>query len=357
MYQGTWDEWGRPWGRQRDVTQADLQDDWEKWLGVTAARVGDLTAGDSGESTDVLERVLNDIITRIQPEPFNSEISRFAQGLAVQLCIALRRRLGEQWNFEANKILECWGLGASHADGVLAAGVSAAAAASGAGVGVSAASGTPAACGVGVSQVPPPAPGYHDAKAFPELDSQRVPLDLCSALADDEPPPDWGSASGEEGVVVHDSDSEGIAARDEPPRDESPEAAAISLEDIGWNKALSKFTRIDRQGFEDVAPMIMAAETNRRKLAMDAAVLRMKQRGATISQHDALAHIRQMRLIFDGLKRRRAELLVRYRDIKITGEIVESFMKEHRNAFNNSEGQRRFCALDKGSCSKCSKRL
>ena len=172
--------------------------------------------------------------------------------------------------------------------------------------------------------------------------------------------------------MVHDSDSEGIAARDEPPRDESPEvalgrdeqprdespeAAAISLEDIGWNKALSKFTGIDRQGFEDVAPMIMAAETNRRKLAMDAAVLRMKQRGATISQHDALAHIRQMRLIFDGLKRRRAELLVRYRDIKITGEIVESFMKEHRNAFNNSEGQRRFCALDKGSCSKCSKRL
>ena len=355
-------------------------------MGVTAARVGDLTAGDSGESTDVLERVLNDIITRIQPEPFNSEISRFAQGLAVQLCIALRRRLGEQWNFEANNILECWSLGAGHADGVLAAGVSAAAAASGAGVGVSAASGTPAACGVGVSQGPPPAPGYHDAKAFPELDSQRVPLDLCPALADDEPLPDWGSASGEEGVVVHDSDSEGIArdepprdespeedverdeqprdkspeedlARDEQPRDESPEAAAISLEDIGWNKALSEFTGIDRQGFEDVAPMIMAAETNQRKLAMDAAVLRMKQRGATISQHDALAHISQMRLIFDGLQRRRAELLVRYRDIKITGEIVESFMKEHRNAFNNSEGQRRFCALDKGSCSKCSKRL
>ena len=341
-------------------------------MGVTAASVSAAVSGELEQSVNELQTVLDKLIERAQPEPLNSEFSRFAQGLAVQLCIALSGRLGQQWNLEARKTLECWWPSAGHADGVLAAGVSAAAAASGAGVGVSAASGTPAACGVGVSQVPPPAPGYHDAKAFPELDAQPVPIDLCFALAEEEAPPDWGSASGEEGVVVHDSDSEGIAARDEPPRDESPEvalgrdeqprdespeAAAISLEDIGWNKALSEFTGIDRQGFEEVAPMIMAAETNQRKLAMDAAVLRMKQRGATISQHDALAHIRQMRLIFDGLKRRRAELLVRYRDIKITGEIVESFMKEHRNAFNNSEGQRRFCALDKGSCSKCSKRL
>ena len=330
-------------------------------MGATASGVSALAAGDSGESTDVLERVLHDIITRTQSEPFNSEISRFAQGLAVQLCIALRRRLAEQWNFEANGILERCCPGASHADGVLAAGVSAAAAASGAGLGVSAASGTPAACGVGVSQVPPPAPGYHDAKAFPELDSQRVPRDLCPALADNEPLPDWGSASGEEGVVVHDSDSEGTA-RDEPPRDESPEEdlegdeqPRASLEDIGWNEALSEFTGIDRQGFEDVAPMIMAAETNHRKL--NVAVLRMKERGATISQPDAEAHINQMRLIFDGLKRRRAEFLLRYRNRNITENIVESFMKEHRNAFNNSEGQRRFCALDKGSGSKCSKRL
>ena len=39
LCQRTWDEWGRPWGRERDVTQADLQENWEKRLGATAAGV------------------------------------------------------------------------------------------------------------------------------------------------------------------------------------------------------------------------------------------------------------------------------------------------------------------------------
>ena len=35
----------------------------------------------------------------------------------------------------------------------------------------------------GLAHVPPPAPGYHDAKAFPELNAQRIPADLCDVAA------------------------------------------------------------------------------------------------------------------------------------------------------------------------------
>ena len=56
-------------------------------------------------------------------------------------------------------------------------GVSAASSAAATGAGVS------AAVAGSLAHVPPPAPGYHDAKAFPELNAQRIPLDLCDVAA------------------------------------------------------------------------------------------------------------------------------------------------------------------------------
>ena len=96
---------GRPWGRPR-VGSASLQQQWEAQLGITAASVSAAAKGEVEMAPDKVRGLLGRIAMFTATEPFNSNISRFAQGLAVQLCIALRRRLGEQWNFEANKILD-----------------------------------------------------------------------------------------------------------------------------------------------------------------------------------------------------------------------------------------------------------
>ena len=104
-------------------------------------------------------------------EPFNSDLSRFAQGLASHLSAILSHRVGDRlaaiadWSAPGGP---ADATGAGSADSRTEAGVSAASSA--------------AATGAGV-HVPPPAPGYHDAKAFPELNVQRIPAEHCDAAA------------------------------------------------------------------------------------------------------------------------------------------------------------------------------
>ena len=132
----------------------------------------------------VFRGLLDRIAMFTATEPFNSNISRFAQGLALHLSAILTHRLGEEWDARAAAIAD-WSApggpadatGAGSADSKTEAGVSAASGAAATGAGVS------AAVAGSLAHVPPPAPGYHDAKAFPELDSQRVPTDLCDAAA------------------------------------------------------------------------------------------------------------------------------------------------------------------------------
>ena len=59
--------------------------------------------------------------------------------------------------------------------------------------------------------------------------------------------------------------------------------------------------------------------------------------------------MREMRVQFTNMARRRAHFLRRLATDDINESTVEEFMREHRDAFNNSEGQRRFCALDRGN--------
>ena len=87
----------------------------------------------------------------------------------------------------------------------------------------------------------------------------------------------------------------------------------------------------------------------RRHGAGPSAVAGMQARSIDISVPTVLAHMRQMRVQFTNMARRRADFLRRFAADDINASTVEDFMHEHRNAFNNSEGQRRFCALDRGS--------
>ena len=392
----------RPWGRPRADDHASLQLKWEAQLGVTAASVSAVANGEVKLTQDEVRELLDRITARNFAEPFNSDVSRFAQGLAMQLSTVLSQRLGEEWDTRAAAIAD--ELGARAADPKTDADVSAAS-----DVGAGAAecktqAGVSAASGVGVSaaagslaDVPPPAPGYHDAKAFPELDSQRVPTDLCDAAAVREsagmgsagagPSAEAGAASASSSAAPGPSAKAGAASASSSAApgpsakagaasasswaapaaasdseldwdpwtsesdDESPGAAtvpAMSLEDIGWTEGLSAFTGIDAQGFLDLAPIATGiwCRGDTPASVAGAAVSGMQERGVDISKRTALGYMEQMRLQFNNMERRRENFLRRFAS-NITEETVEDFMREHRQAFNNSEGQRRFCALDR----------
>ena len=133
---------------------------------------------------DKVRGLLDRIAMFTATEPFNSDISRFAQGLALHLSAILTHRLGEEWDARAAAIADWYApggpadaTGAGSADSKTEAGVSAASGAAATGAGVS------AAVAGSLAHVPPPAPGYHDAKAFPELNAQRIPADLCDVAA------------------------------------------------------------------------------------------------------------------------------------------------------------------------------
>ena len=66
----------------------------------------------------------------------------------------------------------------------------------------------------------------------------------------------------------------------------------------------------------------------------------MQARSIDISVPTVLAHMRQMRVQFTNMARRRADFLRRFAADDINASTVEDFMHEHRDAFNNSEGQR-----------------
>ena len=110
---------------------------------------------------DKVRGLLDRIAMFTATEPFNSDISRFAQGLALQLSAVRTHRLGEEWDARAAAIAD-WSAPGGPADARLPVLLRDAGS---------------------LADVPPPAPGYHDAKAFPELDVQRIPTDLCDAAA------------------------------------------------------------------------------------------------------------------------------------------------------------------------------
>ena len=350
-------------------------------MGITAASVSAAAKGEVEMAPDKVRGLLDRIAMFTATEPFNSDISRFAQGLALHLSAILSHRVGEDWDARAAAIAD-WSApggpadatGAGSADSKTEAGVSAASGAAATGAGVS------AAVAGSLAHVPPPAPGYHDAKAFPELNAQRIPADLCDVAAaqgvgmgggaDAGPSAeagvsaasaaDGGAASSAVAASVADGGAASSAARaaawEEDPDDESPSPRGDddkdpgpTLDDIGWTPGLSNFTGIDQQGFLDLAPMAWIFGTSVDEAAVaQAAVAGMQARSIDISVPTVLAHMRQMRVQFTNMARRRANFLRRLAADKINEKTVEDFMREHRDAFTNSEGQRRFCALDRG---------
>ena len=106
---------------------------------------------------------------------------------------------------------------------------------------------------------------------------------------------------------------------------------------------MSTFTGIDQQGFLDLAPTAWVFGTSVDEAAVvQAAVAIMQARSIDISVPTVLAHMRQMRVQFTSMARRRANFLRRLATDNINESTVEDFMREHRDAFNNSEGQRCF---------------
>ena len=128
-------------------------------MGITAASVSAAAKGEETMAQEKARGLLDRIAMFIATEPLNSNASRFAQGLALQFSASLAYRLGEEWDARAAAIADCC-LPAASGAATTGAGISAAVAGS-------------------LANVPPPAPGYHDATAFPELNAQRVPADLC----------------------------------------------------------------------------------------------------------------------------------------------------------------------------------
>ena len=320
-------------------------------------------------------------------EPLNSNISRFAQGLALQLSAILTHRLGEEWDARAAAIADWFApggpadaTGAGSADSKTEAGVSAASGAATTGAGVA------AAVAGSLANVPPQAPRYHDAKAFPELNAQRVPADLCDVAAAQEgagmgggadagpsaeagvsaasaadggaassaaaaSAADGGAASSAAAAAAWEEEEEEVDWNDESPSPRGDDPGP-TLEDIGWTPGLSTFTGIDQQGFLDLAPMawIFGASVDVNEAAVaQAAVAGMQARSIDISVPAVLAYMRQMRVQFTNMARRRANFLRRFAADDIDKSTVEVFMREHRDAFNKSEGQRRSCALDRGN--------
>ena len=85
------------------------------------------------------------------------------------------------------------------------------------------------------------------------------------------------------------------------------------MDDIGWAPGLSTFTGIDQQGFLDLAPTawIFGARAVDEAAVVQAAVASMQARSIDISVPTVLAHMRQMRVQFTNMARRRANFLRR----------------------------------------------
>ena len=210
--------------------------------------------------------------------------------------------------------------------------------------------------------LPPPAPGYHDAKAFPELNAQRVPVDLCDVAAAQEGAgmgggadagpsaeagvsaasvADGGAASSAVAASVADGGAASSAAAaaaleedvdwnespSESPRGDGPKDPRPTLDDIGWTPVLSEYTHIDQQGFLDLAPIAILGEASVDEAAVaQAAVAGMQARSINISVPTVLAHMRQMRVQFTNMARRRANFLRRF--------AADDIDEEHRRGLH-----------------------
>ena len=71
----------RPWGRRRGFSlHSRIMD-----LKLGASIISNLIESESESSTEEIHAALNVLIKRIENEPFNSEVSRLGQYLAMQL--------------------------------------------------------------------------------------------------------------------------------------------------------------------------------------------------------------------------------------------------------------------------------
>lgn len=88
---------------------------------------------------------------------------------------------------------------------------------------------------------------------------------------------------------------------------------SFTLQDIGWNENLSKFTGIDKETFVDLIPMILTSSLTKIRDGVDAAVRRMHSRQGVSepTADDVFSHVMQMRTQWANLKRRRADFLKR----------------------------------------------
>ena len=92
---------------------------------------------------------------------------------------------------------------------------------------------------------------------------------------------------------------------------------SFMLEDIGWNKALSDFTRIDKETFAELVPVVLGP-LSKVWDGVDDAVRRMHQRqgeqgvsAGSPTADDVYSHIVQMKTQRRNLQRRRADFLKR----------------------------------------------
>ena len=125
----------------------------------------------------------------------------------------------------------------------------------------------------------------------------------------------------------------------------------LTLEDIGWTEALSKFTGIDRDAFTELAPYVSddseIADIKKLDDAVGKALQRMHQRQGDSHkcpmETGMVAHIKQLGVQRFHLIRRRA-ILLRRRTMDNVG--TDDFLREHRRAFECSDAQRIFRTLD-----------
>ena len=105
----------RPWGRGRADSASSLQQQWEAQLGITAASVSAAANGEEEMAPDKVSRLFERIAIVIATEPFNSNVSRFAQGLALQLSTILTHRIGDEWDVTSAAIAD-WSAAAAIAE-------------------------------------------------------------------------------------------------------------------------------------------------------------------------------------------------------------------------------------------------